>query len=100
MNIEALDDPRRLGHISIFLTNHFRLVGAYDQAIVTSQHALAFATASGEVVLQALAHQYLGITYQVQGDYRQAIACLRQTVAALDGAHGSTSALARGSSPQ
>jgi class 3 adenylate cyclase/tetratricopeptide (TPR) repeat protein len=82
----ALDDPRRLGHIFNFLSVHFRNMGAYDQAIAASQRALAFATASEEVVLQALANQRLGLTYQSQGDYRRAIDCLLQSVASLHGA--------------
>jgi tetratricopeptide (TPR) repeat protein len=82
----ALDDPRRLGHISGFLSVHFRNIGAYDQAIAAAQRALALATASEEVVLHALANQRLGLTYQSQGDYRRAIDCLRQSVASLHGA--------------
>ena len=69
-----------------FLSLHFYFRGAYDQAIAAAQRALALATASGEVVLQALANHYLGLAYQAQGDYRRAIDCLGQTVAALDGA--------------
>jgi tetratricopeptide (TPR) repeat protein len=82
----ALDDPRRLAHIAGFLSVHFRNIGAYDQAIAAAQRALALATASEEVVLQALANQRLGLTYQSQGDYRRAIDCLRQSVASLPGA--------------
>ena len=70
----------------LFLSIHFYLRGAYDQAIAAAQRALALATASGDVVLHALANQYLGIAYQAQGDYRRAIDCFRQTVASLDGA--------------
>ena len=58
-------------------------MGAYDPAIAAAQRALALATASGEVVLQALANQRLGQAYQAQGDYRRAIDCLGQTVAGL-----------------
>jgi tetratricopeptide (TPR) repeat protein len=82
----ALNDPRRLGHISGFLSVYFRNIGAYDQAIAAAQRALALATASEEVVLQALANQRLGLTYQSQGDYRRAIDCLLQSVASLRGA--------------
>jgi class 3 adenylate cyclase/tetratricopeptide (TPR) repeat protein len=82
----GLDDPRRLGQISVFLTNHFYLMGAYDQAIATAQHAMALATASGEVVLYALANRDLGIAYQAQGDYRRAIDCFGQVVTSLEGA--------------
>ena len=82
----ALDDPRRLGQVSLFLSNHFYFMGTYDQAIAAGQRALALATACGEVVLHALANNYLGRAYQAQGDYRRAIDCFRQTVASLDGA--------------
>jgi len=81
----TLDDPRRLVQVSCFLSTHFNFRGAYDQAIASAQRALALATASGEVVLHALANQYLGRVYQAQGDYRRAIDCLRQTVASLEG---------------
>ena len=43
-------------------------------------------TASGDVVLQALANLVLGYAYHAQGAYRRAIDCHGQTVAALDGA--------------
>ena len=66
----------------------------YNQAIAAAQRALALATASGDVVLHALANRYLGLAYQAQGDYRQAIDCFGQTVASLEG-HGATSASAR-----
>jgi tetratricopeptide (TPR) repeat protein len=81
---EILDDPRRLGRVSDNLSNHFRRMGAYDQASAAAQHALALATASGEVVLQALANVRLGQVYQMQGDNRRAIACLGQTAVSLD----------------
>jgi class 3 adenylate cyclase/tetratricopeptide (TPR) repeat protein len=83
---EALDDSRRLGQVSRFLTNHFRLMGAYDQAIAAGQRALALAMTGGDDVPHALANQELGYVYRTQGDYRRAIDCFGQTVAALDGA--------------
>jgi tetratricopeptide (TPR) repeat protein len=82
----ALDDPRRLGQVSLLLAEHFRITGAYDQAIAAAQPALALATASGDVVLHALANRDLGLAYQAQGECRRAIDCLGQTVAALEGA--------------
>jgi DNA-binding winged helix-turn-helix (wHTH) protein/tetratricopeptide (TPR) repeat protein len=81
----ALDDPRRLGQVSLYLSVHFYFLGVYDQAIATAQRALALATASGDAVLHALANQYLGTTYQAQGDYCRAIDYLGQTVASLEG---------------
>jgi class 3 adenylate cyclase/tetratricopeptide (TPR) repeat protein len=83
---EALDDPRRLGQVSVFLSTHCRRMGAYDQAIAAAQRALALATASGDIVLYAMANQYIGLAYEAQGDYRRAIDCFKQTVASLDGA--------------
>jgi tetratricopeptide (TPR) repeat protein len=78
---EALADSRRLGQVVLFLANHFNQAGEYDQAIAAAQRALALATAGGEVVLQALANQYLGQAYDYRGDYRRAI---DYTVASLD----------------
>jgi class 3 adenylate cyclase/tetratricopeptide (TPR) repeat protein len=83
---EALDDPRRLGLVSVFLSDYFYLRGTHGQAIASGQRALALATASGDVILRALANQYLGYTYKAQGDYRRAIDCLRQAAASFDGA--------------
>jgi tetratricopeptide (TPR) repeat protein len=82
----ARDDPRRLGQVSLFLSVHFFFRSAYDQAIAAGQRALALATARGEVVLHALANQFLGMTYQFRGDSRRAIDCFRQTAAFFDGA--------------
>jgi tetratricopeptide (TPR) repeat protein len=81
---EALDDPRRLGQVSVLLSNYFTISGARDQAIATAQRALALAAAGGDVVLHAVANQRLGFAYQAQGDYRQAIDCFEQAVASLD----------------
>jgi class 3 adenylate cyclase/tetratricopeptide (TPR) repeat protein len=81
----ALDDPRRLGQVSRFLSRHFSTIGAHDQAIAAAQRALALATASRDMILYALANQYLGIAYEAQGDYSQAIDCFGQTVASLEG---------------
>jgi class 3 adenylate cyclase/tetratricopeptide (TPR) repeat protein len=82
----ALEDPRRLGQVLRFLANHFYVMGAYDQASAAAQRALVLATASGDVVLHALATYYLGQAYQTQGDYRRVIDCFRETVASLEGA--------------
>ena len=81
----ALDDPRRLGQVSGLLAEHCRFMGAYDQAIAAAQRALALATASGDGVLYALANRDLGLAYQAQGEYRQAIDSLGQTIDSLEG---------------
>jgi class 3 adenylate cyclase/tetratricopeptide (TPR) repeat protein len=82
----ALDDAHRLAQVSGFLSSYFHVMGAHDEAIAAAQRALTFAAAGGDVVMHALANQYLGIAYYDQGDYYLAINCLRQTVASLEGA--------------
>ena len=81
----TLDDPRRLGQVSVILSRSYNIIGAYDQATAAGQRALALAGASGDVVLQALANQYLGEAHQAQGDYCRAIDRYTRTVASLDG---------------
>jgi class 3 adenylate cyclase/tetratricopeptide (TPR) repeat protein len=81
----ALDDPRRLGQVSIFLSHQFYTEGAYDQALAAAQRALALATADGGGILQARANQSLGVAYLFLGHYRRAIDCLEQAVVTLDG---------------
>jgi len=82
----ALDDPRRLGQVSAFLSIYFLLMGAYDKAITAAKRALTLATAGGEGILHARANQYLGFAYHAQGAYRRAIDCFGKTVASLVGA--------------
>jgi class 3 adenylate cyclase/tetratricopeptide (TPR) repeat protein len=82
----ALDDHRRLAQVSLFLSRHFNLTGAPDQAIAAAQRALTLATVGGDVVQQALANYHRGLAYGAQGAYRQAIDSLGQTVAFFDGA--------------
>jgi class 3 adenylate cyclase/tetratricopeptide (TPR) repeat protein len=81
----ALDDSRRLGQVSMFLSQHFYVMGAHEQAIAAGQCAVALATASEDIVLHALANRYLGVAHQLRGDYRRAIDCCTQTVASLEG---------------
>src|SRR5882724_7933543 len=83
---EALDDPCRLGWVSIALVVHFGHMGAYDQAMAAAQRAIALATAGGDMVLQALANLRLGAVHLLQGNYRRAIDGLGQAVAFFDGA--------------
>jgi class 3 adenylate cyclase/tetratricopeptide (TPR) repeat protein len=79
----ALDDPRRLGQVSNFLSVHYYRLGAYDQAIAAAQRALTLARASGTGGLHALANLRLGLAYHAQGEYRQALEAFRQTVTSL-----------------
>jgi len=81
----ALDDPQRLGWVSLWLSREFYLMCMYSQAIATAQRVLALATSNEDDAVRARANMYLGLACLNQGDYRQAIACLRQTATSPDG---------------
>src|SRR5215471_12090606 len=80
----TLADSRRLAQVAGLLVVHFRVMGAYDQAIAAGQRALALTMAGEERVQHALVHHYLGFAYHGQGAYRRAIDAFEQTVAGLD----------------
>ena len=82
---EALDDQYRLGRVFSYTARSFFAVGDHDRAVESGQHALAIAAALGDIDLQVMTNFYLGVIYQLSGDYRRAIAFLRQTVAPLEG---------------
>ena len=82
----TLNDPRRLGQVSCFLSLHLYRMGVHDQAIAAAQRALALATADEDSIMHALANFYLGFAYWAKGDYHWAIDCFGQTAVSLDGA--------------
>jgi DNA-binding winged helix-turn-helix (wHTH) protein/tetratricopeptide (TPR) repeat protein len=82
----ALADQRRLGWVSSYLSRHFWVVGNQKRALTFGQRALAIAEQLEDDTFRFMAQYHLGTTYLVLGDYRQAIAYLRQNVAALGGA--------------
>ena len=86
----ALSDPRRLGHVYLFLSFCCTSQGAHDQAITAAQRARALALDDGELVLHSLATLYLGRAAYAQGDYHRAIDCFRQTGAFFEGAQHRT----------
>ena len=83
---EALDDPRRLGQVSLFLSVHF-----YSWARMTRPSPPASAPSrspqpAGMSSCTRWRTSTSASAYHAQGDYRRAIDCLGQTVASLDGA--------------
>ena len=86
---EALEDEPRLARVSGYLAAYFNVVGRYDRAIASCQHALALATALGDMTLQVSAHQQLGLAYVSLGDYQHAMEFLGRNVASLEGIRAS-----------
>ena len=81
----VLDDRQRLGQVSVFMTEYFRMVSDLDQAVEFGQRALALATTLGDVGLQVVANFYVGAVYYDLGNYCQALDCLGWNVASLEG---------------
>jgi class 3 adenylate cyclase/tetratricopeptide (TPR) repeat protein len=81
----ALDDQRRLGWISAYMTN--TVIGTRDQdrAVEFAQRALTIATAHGDFALERTATFTLGLYYNLLGHYRQAAHCHRKNAEALVG---------------
>jgi tetratricopeptide (TPR) repeat protein len=82
---EALDDPHRLGRVSVSMAQYFLNARQYDRAMASSQRALALAAASGDHHTPIEAHNFLGLVYFLQGDYRQAMDANRRALALLEG---------------
>jgi tetratricopeptide (TPR) repeat protein len=80
---EALDDHRRLGRVSGYMAAYFWAMGEPDRAIVSSQRALALATALGDFAMQVEANFHLGRAYYTHGEYHRAMNCLKWNVEAL-----------------
>ena len=81
----SLDDPRRLGWVSAYLSNYFSSTGDQDRAVETGQRALAIAMASKDFALEVMATFFLGLPYLSLGDYRQAVHYHRKNVETLTG---------------
>jgi tetratricopeptide (TPR) repeat protein len=56
----ALGDQRRLGRVSVLMSNTLLWMGDNDRALASSQRAFALATALGDLPLLALATLYAG----------------------------------------
>jgi len=82
---QVLDDRQRLGQVSVYMTEYFRIMSDLDRAIESGQRALALATAHGDIGLQVMAHFYVGSVYHDLGDYRRAVDVLGWNVASLEG---------------
>jgi class 3 adenylate cyclase/tetratricopeptide (TPR) repeat protein len=82
---EALDDQRRLGWVSTYMTEDFWLMGSPDRAIEAGQRAFAIAKGLGDFTLEIVTNRYLAQSYHVVGNYRRAMDIMRQNVVFLEG---------------
>jgi tetratricopeptide (TPR) repeat protein len=83
---EALGDPYRLGQVAAHLGAHFILTADPHQAIAAGERVSTLAATLADTSLQLMAQRTLGLAYSTAGAYPQAIAILKQAVAALTGA--------------
>ena len=81
----GLDDRRRLGWISTYLSNYFATMGDYDRALEAGERALAIAAPLGDLALQIMANFFLGFAHLFLGSYRRAVQYLSRNVEALQG---------------
>jgi class 3 adenylate cyclase/tetratricopeptide (TPR) repeat protein len=80
-----LDDPRRLGHVAVYLCVSFYGAAQHHAAVAAGERALALSLATGDSQLQVLAHVYLGQALVARTDYARGIEYLRKAVASLEG---------------
>ena len=82
---KTLEEPRRLGWVSAYLSPYFSNTGDQDHAIEMGQRALAIATASGDFALEMMATFFLGLASLALGHYQQQVQYHRRNVEALQG---------------
>jgi tetratricopeptide (TPR) repeat protein len=82
---KAVDDQRRLGHISGRLCHTYWQMGNYEPALAVGERALAISMTLGNVLLQFNTNLHLAYPYYTLGQYGRAIACLRTNLVSLEG---------------
>ena len=79
----ALGDRRRLGRICAYLTDYFRQVGEYEQALEVGRRGLAAAEVEGDLGILVATNIYLGHVYYDTGQYGLATVHLQKNVTTL-----------------
>ncbi|MBI4391056.1 MAG: AAA family ATPase [candidate division NC10 bacterium] len=82
---ESLQDQRRLGRATAYLTHHFRWMGEQGRAVESGERVLAIASGLDDFSLKVLANFYLGQAHHALGNYRRAIEFLKRNVESLQG---------------
>ncbi len=79
---KTLDDPRRIGWVSVYMSASLWQLGRSEEARKSAQAALASAE-SGDLALEVAGNHYLGCAYVTSGDYRRAETLFLKIVEAL-----------------
>jgi len=79
----TLDDQRRLGLITAYLSDYHRLVGNAELAIAAGRRSLGIAEVRHDFTLQIVARTYLAQTYYGIGSYLEAGDLFRQNISAI-----------------
>ncbi|WGD51562.1 adenylate/guanylate cyclase domain-containing protein [Bradyrhizobium sp. CB1650] len=75
-----LGDQSRLGWVSAYLTEHFRMLGNPQSAAESGERSLAIGRSIGDMRMQVVTNIPMGLLYHALGQYRQAIEFLQWNV--------------------
>jgi len=81
---QTLDDPRRLGWVSVYMSHYLRMAGQLTKATRLAATARSLGERRGDVLLRVGAELYLGAACLSLGEHRRAADLFRSIVTALD----------------
>jgi len=81
----TLDDQRRLGWVSVYMSHYFAVTGDSREALRFGEKAHGIAEAVGDLPLRIGANLYFGTACQISGAYQRAKELLGKTVRLLEG---------------
>jgi class 3 adenylate cyclase/tetratricopeptide (TPR) repeat protein len=85
VSAQAVADRGRLAWIYTYMTRDLSILGRSDEAQAFGRQALALAATLDDFELRVLTNAYLGSVSFAAGDYRNAVALLREALGALPG---------------
>ncbi|NJO32757.1 MAG: tetratricopeptide repeat protein [Rhodospirillales bacterium] len=82
-----IGDARRMGWVQSYFTEHFWMLGRYEEAVAAGERALAIADQLSDLSLQVVTNLPLGLAHHTRGEYRRAIEYFGWNASRLDGEH-------------
>jgi tetratricopeptide (TPR) repeat protein len=82
---DRLNNAQHIGWIQSYLTDHFWILGRYEDAIIAGKKALAIGEQASDLPLQVVTNLPLGLAHHTRGDYPRAIECFRWNATHLRG---------------